>query len=136
MVVKQLQDNTSLEAQMQLNALRQRRQNIDNLMAQPMTEQEYAQYDDNGHYVGNNLQSQNTSGVEQAITDCINHAAQGVSLGWSDEAFGAVGGTGQVIANGLWRTAGHSTNGEGFKEAWNNGCQEYRDYARQELQDR
>ena len=56
-------------------------------------------------------------------------------LGWSDEAFGVVGGTGRVIANGVRRGLGKDVNGESFGDAWNKGYQEYRDYARQELQD-
>lgn len=52
--IKQLQGNASPEAQMQLNALKQQRQNVSYLMSQPMTEEEYAQYDDGGHYIGNN----------------------------------------------------------------------------------
>ncbi len=135
--IKQLQGNTSPEAQMQLNALKQQRQNVSYLMSQPMTEEEYAQYDDGGHYIGNNAQQtpQNSGGFGQAIADGINHAAQGVSLGWSDEAFGAIGGIGRVIANGVRRGFGKDVNGESFGDAWNKGYQEYRDYARQELQD-
>ncbi len=135
--IKQLQNNFSPEAQMQLNALKQQRQNIDNLMAQPMTDAEYELYDDDGHYLGNNPPptQQNSGGFGQAIADGINHAAQGVSLGWSDEAFGAIGGAGRVMANGVMRAFGQNVNGESFGDAWDKGYQEYRDFARQELQD-
>ena len=135
--IKQLQNNFSPEAQMQLNALKQQRQNIDNLMAQPMTDAEYELYDDDGHYLGNNTPptQQDSGGFGQAIADGINHAAQGVSLGWSDEAFGAIGGAGRVMANGVMRAFGQNVNGESFGDAWNKGYQEYRDFARQELQD-
>ena len=135
--IKQLQGNTNPEAQMQLNALQQQRQNIDNLMAQPMTDAEYELYDDDGHYLGDNTQptQQNSGGFGQAIADGINHAAQGASLGWSDEAFGAIGGAGRVMANGVMRAFGQNVNDESFGDAWDKGYQEYRDFARQELQD-
>ena len=135
--IKQLQNNFSPEAQMQLNALKQERQNIDNLMAQPMTDAEYELYDDDGHYLGDNPPptQQNSGGFGQAIADGINHAAQGVSLGWSDEAFGAIGGAGRVMANGVMRAFGQNVNGESFGDAWDKGYQEYRDFAHQELQD-
>lgn len=135
--IQQLQGNTSPEAQMQLNALKQQRQNIDNLMAQPMTDAKYELYDDDGHYLGNNPQQtqQNAGGFTQTVVDGINHTAQGVSLGWSDEAFGAIGGVGRAAANGIMRSFGQNVNGESFADAWNKGYQEYRDFARQELQD-
>ena len=135
--IQQLQGNSSPEAQMQLNALQQQRQNIDNLMAQPMTDAEYELYDDDGHYLGDNPPptQQNSGGFGQAIADGINHAAQGASLGWSDEAFGAIGGAGRVMANGVMRAFGQNVNGESFGDAWDKGYQEYRDFARQELQD-
>ncbi|MBP5215766.1 MAG: hypothetical protein J6039_04335 [Alphaproteobacteria bacterium] len=138
--IKDLQARTAYDAnaQMQINALNQQRDLNEQQMQQPMTEQEYAQYDDNGHYIGNSARQttpQNINGIGQALTDGINHAAQGISLGWSDEAFGAVGGVGRVMANGVRRTLGHDVNGESFGDAWNKGYQEYRDFARQELQD-
>ena len=123
--IKQLQNNFSPEAQMQLNALKQQRQNIDNLMAQPMTDAEYELYDDDGNYLGDNLLQQNSGGFGQTIADGVNHAAQGASLGWSDEAFGVIGGAGRVAANGVMRAFGQNVNGESFGDAWNKGYQEY-----------
>ena len=140
--IRQLQARTSYDvnAQMQINALEQQRALNEQQMQQPMTEQEYASYDDNGDYIGSTPQQSaaaqpNTGGFGQAFIDGINHAAQGASLGWSDEAFGAIGGAGRVMANGIMRAFGQNVNGESFGDAWNKGYQEYRDFARQELQD-
>lgn len=140
--IRQLQARTSYDAdaQMQVDVLQQQKVLNEQQMQQPMTEQEYALYDDNGNYIGNDAQQssvtqQNTGGIGQVVVDGINHAAQGTSLGWSDEAFGAIGGTGRVMANGLMRAAGQNVNGESFGDAWNEGYREYRDYARQELND-
>lgn len=162
--IKQLQYNNSPEAQMQINNLRQQRQDIEKLMNKPMTEQEYEQYDDDGYYSEDNTR-QNSNGIGQAFLDGTNHLAhginqewsdelmgrigdigqtfldganhmaQGVSLGWSDELMGAIGGIGRVTANGVMRAAGQNVNGESFSDAWNKGYQEYRDFARQELKD-
>ena len=41
----------------------------------------------------------------------------------------------EKMANGLMQAAGQNVNGESFGDAWNKGYQEYRDYARQELND-
>ncbi len=139
--IRQLQTRTSYDvnAQTQIDALKQQKALNEQQMQQPMSEQEYASYDDNGNYIGSNAQQnsvtqQNASRIGQAITDGINHTAQGIALGWSDEAFGAVGGTGRVMANGIRRASGYDVNGESFGDAWNKGYQEYRDFARQELQ--
>ena len=139
--IRQLQTRTSYDvnAQTQIDALNQQKALNEQQMQQPMSEQEYASYDDNGNYIGSNAQQnsvtqQNASRIGQAITDGINHTAQGIALGWSDEAFGAVGGTGRVMANGIRRASGYDVNGESFGDAWNKGYQEYRDFARQELQ--
>ena len=137
----QLQTRTSYDvnAQTQIDALNQQKALNEQQMQQPMSEQEYASYDDNGNYIGSNAQQnsvtqQNANRIGQAITDGINHTAQGIALGWSDEAFGAVGGTGRVMANGIRRASGYDVNGESFGDAWNKGYQEYRDFAREELQ--
>ena len=134
--IRQLQARTAYDvnAQMQINDLLRQKSINEQQMMQPMSAAEYDEYDDNGQYIGNTAQ-QNTGGFGQAVTDGVNHAAQGASLGWSDEAFGAIGGTGRVIANGLMRAAGQNVNGESFGDAWNKGYTEYRDFARQELQD-
>ena len=126
--------NTGPNVQMQINSLMQQKALNTQQMARPMSETEYAEYDNNGQYIGNTTK-QNTGGFGQAVADGVNHAAQGISLGWSDEAFGVIGGTGRVIANGLMRATGNNVNGESFGDAWNKGYQEYRDFARQELQD-
>ena len=139
--IRQLQTRTSYDvnAQTQIDALNQQKALNEQQMQQPMSEQEYASYDDNGNYIGSNAQQnsvtqQNASRIGQEITDGINHTAQGIALGWSDEAFGAVGGTGRVMADGIRRASGYDVNGESFGDAWNKGYQEYRDFARQELQ--
>lgn len=126
--------NTGSAVQMQINALQQQKSLNEQHMQQPMSEAEYDKYDDNGQYIGNTPQH-NSVGFGQTVADGINHAAQGVSLGWSDEAFGAIGGAGRVIANGLMRATDNNVNGESFGDAWNKGYQEYRNYARQELND-
>ena len=126
--------NTGPDVQMQINNLMQQKALNTQQMARPMSETEYAEYDNNGQYIGNTTK-QNTGGFGQAVADGVNHAAQGASLGWSDEAFGAIGGAGRVVANGLMRVAGQNVNGESFGDAWNKGYTEYRDFARQELQD-
>lgn len=140
--IKQLQARTAYDvnAQTQINALEQQKTSNEQQMRQPMTEQEYAEYDDNGQYIGNTVQQtsatqQNTDGIGQTLTDGVNHAAQGVGLGWSDELNGAIGGIGRVAANGVMQAMGQNVNGETLGDAWNNGYQEYRDYARQELDD-
>ena len=130
--IRQLQARTSYDvnAQTQINALEQQKALNEQQMIQPMSKQEYDEYDDNGNYVGAQVQTgvpiQTSGGFGQAIADGINHAAQGASLGWSDEAFGAIGGTGRVMANGLMRVAGQNVNGESFGDAWNKGYTEYR----------
>ena len=67
------------------------------------------------------------------MLDGANHVAQGVSLGWSDELFGVIGGAGNVFANSLLQASGHDLNGETLNNAWNKGYQEYRNFSRQEL---
>ena len=123
--IKQLQTRTSYDAgaQMQIDSLKQQRAINEQQMQQPMSEQEYANYDDNGDYIGSTSQQssagqQNTGGIGQAFTDGINHAAQGISLGWSDEALGAIGGSGRVMANCIMRVAGQNVNGESFRGEW------------------
>ena len=90
--------NTGPNVQMQINSLMQQKALNTQQMARPMSETEYAEYDDSGQYIGNTIQ-QNTGGFGQAVADGVNHAAQGVSLGWSDEAFGAIGGVGMTDTN-------------------------------------
>ena len=127
-----------LNAQAQINALQQQRNANMQVMKTPMTEQEYAEYNDDGQYIGNSSQPQttpNTNGAGQMMLDGINHFAQGTTLGWSDEMMGAIGGVGRVAGNGIARAMGYSVNGENYLDAWNKGYQEYRDFARQELQD-
>jgi hypothetical protein len=125
--------------QAQISALKQQKAANEQLMVQPMTEQEYAEYDDNGQYIGNTIQQtpalQQNNSIGQMAMDGVNHLAQGSSLGWSDELNGIYGGAGRVIANGLMRAAGQNVNGESFSDAWNKGYTEYRDFARQELDD-
>lgn len=141
--IKQLQVQApyNTAAQMQINALQQQFEANKRQMAQPMSESEYADYDDYGQHIGNQasqtapLNQQQNSSAGQPLTDGIGHAAQGVSLGWSDELMGVIGGTGQLMGNAIWRATGHSTNGETLADAWRNGYQEYRDFARQKLQD-
>ena len=129
----QAQSAYDFNAKNAIDMLQQQRDENIRQMNQPMSAAEYEQYDDYGNYIGDETKPNN--GVGQMVADGVNHLAQGASLGWSDEMMGVIGGTGQVLANGAWRAMGHSTNGEGFRDAWNNGYREYRDYARQELQD-
>ena len=135
--IQQLQARaaTDLNAQSQINALQQQRAANLQQMSAPMNAQEYNEYDDNGYYIGNSTQQQDNNSIGQMMLDGVNHFAQGTSLGWSDEMMGVIGGTGRVIGNGIARAKGYPVNGETFSDAWNNGYQEYRDYARQELQD-
>ncbi|MBQ8481544.1 MAG: hypothetical protein IJ532_03315 [Alphaproteobacteria bacterium] len=138
--ISQLQSRASydMNAQAQRNALQQQFEANRQKMQQPMSESEYDEYDDSGNYIGGitkNRQQQDNGGLGQAITDGINHTAQGISLGWSDEALGTIGGTGRAMANGLMRASGQNVNGESLGDAWSKGYQEYRDFARQELND-
>ena len=117
--VRKLQARTfyDVNTQMQINTLEQQKALNEQLMHQPMTAEEYEEYDDNGQYIGNTVQQsqmlqQNTGGFGQSVLDGINHAVQGASLGWSDEAFGAIGGIGRVAANGLMHATGNNVNGK------------------------
>ena len=142
--IKELEKRTFFDAnaEAKINVLKQQRENNLQHMEQPMTAEEYSEYDDNGEYIGNKIstmQAQNmvtqNNGIGQVLADGINHTAQGISLGWSDELNGAIGGVGRVAANGLMRVAGQNVNDESFGDAWNKGYTEYRDFARQELDD-
>ncbi|MBR3501455.1 MAG: hypothetical protein IKO06_00955, partial [Alphaproteobacteria bacterium] len=139
--IAQLQMRTpfDLDSQVQIDALQQQRENNLQHMNQPMTAEEYDEYDDNGEYTGNQSSmpasdfATQDSNIGQTAIDGVNHLAQGASLGWSDELNGVIGGAGRVAANGLMRATGNNANGESFGDAWNKGYAEYRDFARQEL---
>ena len=139
--IAQLQMRTpfDLDSQMQIDVLQQQRENNLQHMNQPMTAEEYDEYDDNGEYIGNQSSmpasdfATQDSNIGQTAIDGVNHFAQGASLGWSDELNGIIGGAGRVAANGLMRATGNNANGESFGDAWNKGYTEYRDFARQEL---
>jgi len=128
-----------LNSQAQIDALKQQRENNLQSMSQPMTAEEYDEYDDNGEYIGNQSAMSTSdsatqdSSIAQTAIDGVNHFAQGAGLGWSDELNGIIGGAGRVAANGLMRATGNNVNGESFGDAWNKGYTEYRDFARQEL---
>ncbi len=74
------------------------------------------------------------AGAFSAALDAIAHAAQGVSLGWADEGYGLIGGTGRALANLGMRAFGYPVNNESFIDAWHKGYTDTRDYARRELQ--
>lgn len=114
-----------------INALQKRCDENYQKMMTPMTESEYAEYDDNGDYKGRENKAED---ILRTAADGVNHMAQGISLGWSDEMTGAIGGAGRVIANTARRVGKKSVNGESFTDAWRKGYNEYRDFARNELQ--
>ena len=129
-----------LSAGPQIEVLKQQQEANNHKLNQPMSPAEYEEYDDYGNYIGNKgLQNQTEiqglGGFGQALSDATNHFAQGASLGWSDELNGVIGGVGRVMANGVMRFLNQNVNGEDFGDAWNKGYQEYRDFARQELDD-
>lgn len=82
-------------------------------MEQPLSAAEYEEYNDKENYIGKPIQNnqQEGDGFWQAVLDGVNHTAQGVSLGFSDEACGVLGGVGRVLANGIMRAAGQNVNG-------------------------
>ena len=140
--IRQLQAQSSYDvnAQAQINALERQKYLNKQQMQQPMSEIEYEQYDDNGQYIGGQgvqqkMQTEQANGLGQKTLDAVNHAAQGIGLGWSDELNGVIGGVGNVLANGVMRAFGQDVNGESFGDAWKRGYTEYRDFARQELND-
>ena len=129
-----------INAQNKINELEKQKTQNYQTMASPITEQEALQYDDYGHFVGeqqnNGIQNApNNGGILQTVQDGVNHVANGVGLGLLDEASGVFGGVGRVMANAALRTFGHPVNGESISDAWNKGYTEYRDYARKELSD-
>lgn len=133
--IEQLRGNNSPEAQMRINALQQQRDANYQQMQQPMTAQEYAQYDDNGYYVGESGQSeaqqQNSNGFRQMVNDGITHMAQGATLGWSDEAHGVMGGVKRMYEK--WHDNSDSNNN--YLDTFTQGYQDYRDASRKELKD-
>lgn len=141
--IRQLQSNGSPEAQTQINNLKQQRDANYRQMQQPMSAQEYAEYDDYGRYLGNQTPQyqprnfspqQSENDLMQKTLDGMSHTAHGVSLNWSDKMLGVIGGVGEAAANGLWRMSGHSANGENMIDAFKQGYQKYHDYAQQKLQ--
>ena len=136
----QAQGSYDVNTQTQINALERQKYLNKQQMQQPMSEIEYEQYDDNGQYIGGQgvqqkMQTEQANGLGQKTLDAVNHAAQGIGLGWSDELNGVIGGVGNVLANGVMRAFGQDVNGESFGDAWKRGYTEYRDFARQELND-
>ena len=136
----QAQGSYDVNTQAQINALERQKYLNKQQMQQPMSEIEYEQYDDNGQYIGGQdvqqkMQTEQANGLGQKTLDAVNHAAQGIGLGWSDELNGVIGGAGNVLANGVMRAFGQDVNGESFGDAWKRGYTEYRDFARQELND-
>ncbi|MBR1904821.1 MAG: hypothetical protein IJ824_06580 [Alphaproteobacteria bacterium] len=138
--IKELEKRTffDLNAEAQINALKQQKAVNEQLMRQPMTAQEYEEYDDNGEYIGHqamvaqaqNYTSQN-NGIGQMAMDGVNHLAQGASLGWSDELHGVMGGVKNMYEN--WQ--GNNLTGDNYMDTFKQGYQEYRDASRQELND-
>ena len=129
--INELRSSSALgtaQEQAQLLALQQKQEDIRRQMVQPMSAAEAAQYDNNGTYIG-----QPENDLLQKGYDAATQAAQGISFGWSDELNGAIGGAGRVLANGVMQTTGTPMN-ESLGESWNKGYTEYRDFARQELQ--
>ena len=129
-----------INAQNKINELEKQKTQNYQTMASPITKQETLQYDDYGHFVGeqqnNGIQNApNNGGILQTVQDGISHAASGISQGFFDEANGVIGGAGRVMANAAMRAFGQPVNGESISDAWNKGYTEYRDYARQELAD-
>lgn len=136
----QAQGSYDVNTQAQINALERQKYLNKQQMQQPMSEIEYEQYDDNGQYIGGQgvqqkMQTEQANGLGQKTLDAVNHVAQGIGLGWSDELNGVIGGAGNVLANGVMRAFGQDVNGESFGDAWKRGYTEYRDFARQELND-
>ncbi len=145
--IKELEKRTffDLNAEAQINALKQQKAVNEQLMRQPMTAQEYEEYDDNGAYIGHqtmvaqaqnlipqaqNQASQNND-IGQMVMDGVNHLAQGMTLGWSDEAHGVMGGVKNMYEN--WRD--NNLTGDNYIDTFKQGYQEYRDASRQELND-
>jgi hypothetical protein len=129
-----------INAQNKINELEKQKTQNYQTMASPITEQESLQYDDYGHFVGEQQNkgiqnAPNNDGILQTVQDGVNHVANGVGLGLLDEASGVIGGVGRVLANTALRAAGQPVNGESIADAWNKGYTEYRDYARKELSD-
>ena len=62
--------NTGPNVQMQINSLMQQKALNTQQMARPMSETEYAEYDDSGQYIGNTTQ-QNTGGFGQAVANGV-----------------------------------------------------------------
>ena len=115
-----------INAQNKINELEKQKTQNYQTMASPITEQEALQYDDYGHFVGeqqnNGIQNApNNGGIIQTVQDGVNHVANGVGLGLLDEASGVFGGVGRVMANAALRTFGHPVNGESISDAWNKG---------------
>jgi len=105
-----------LNSQAQIDALKQQRENNLQSMSQPMTAEEYDEYDDNGEYIGNQSAMSTSdsatqdSSIAQTAIDGVNHFAQGAGLGWSDELNGVIGGAGYTNEN----TLGEYTNNIGM----------------------
>lgn len=136
--IKLLQAHASYDiyAQDKIDVLQKQKEANLQHMHQPMSEQEYTEYNDNGQYIGNKKQEEQfilNNNLGQKMLDGTNHVAQGISLGWSDELFGVIGGAGNVLANALMQASGNNLTSETLDEAWNKGYQEYRNFSRQEL---
>lgn len=129
--IKKLKGVNTSEAQLLIDNLQKRRDENYKHMQAPMSEDEYKEYDNNGEYIGQPKETSNS--FKEKVFDGINHAAQGTSLGWSDEMTGVIGGVGRVVANTARRGLGYSVGGESIKDAWHKGYREYRDFARDVL---
>lgn len=135
--IRQLQARNSYDvnAQMQINALEQQKALNEQQMQQPMSAAEYAEYDDNGRYIGTGMptqvQPQSNNDFKQMALDGMNHFAQGASLGWSDEAYG--------VAHGVYDMGRTWYNGnpdnEEYGDIYNRSYVKHRDAVRQELED-
>jgi len=116
--IKELEKRTffDVNAKAQIDALKQQRENNLQYMSQPMTAEEYDEYDDNGEYIGDQSSmpasdfTTQDSDIGQTAIDGVNHFAQGASLGWSDELNGVIGGAGYTNEN----TLGEYTNNIGM----------------------
>jgi hypothetical protein len=135
--IRQLQARNSYDvnAQMQINALEQQKALNEQQMQQPMSAAEYAEYDDNGRYIGTGIptqvQPQSNNDFKQMALDGMKHFAQGASLGWSDEAYGAAHGVydmGRTWYNG-------NPDNEEYGDIYNRSYVKHRDAVRQELED-
>lgn len=132
--IQKYEGKTDMQSQGYIDNLLNTREANEQKMISPMSEEEYQDYNDNGDYVPA-LKNQDSFFKKSGATllDGVNHFAQGASLGWSDEANGLIGGIGGVAANGIVRAFGGNVNGESLGDAFKRGYREYRDAAREAL---